>query len=68
MEKIKSSFKQKKDLIPLDKICDKIVYPNKNDAKIDLREINGTKQEHKKPIRAYKSLKCSCWHLTSLLT
>lgn len=46
-------------------LCAKITYPNKVEAKFELKNIRECKQKHKKPIRAYECPICSGWHLTS---
>ncbi len=55
-------FKHTNEFVPF--ICEKRTYPTKKAAMDSIAQP--TKQQKKKPIRAYECEKCSGWHLTSM--
>lgn len=59
-----SWFNKKKD-VTVQFICDKRTYPTKKSAMDSIIKPK-SKQQKKKPIRAYECEKCSGWHLTSM--
>lgn len=66
LEKLKQEKGLEKKVLPVERLCEKLVFPSKKDAKFALNQIKEEKQEHKKPVRTYECERCGGWHLTSI--
>ena len=66
LDRIKTKKNVKEQIQKVTMLCNKITYCSEKEAKQTLHRIEKTKQEHKKPKRAYECAKCSGWHLTAI--